>query len=460
MTPEVLNNRYRVVRVLASGGFGETFLAEDTFLPSKRLCVLKQLRLMTNNAQVYQIVQERFQREAAILEELGRSSSQIPELYAYFEEGGRFYLVQEWIEGHTLADIVHIEGAFSEEEVRELLEKTLTVLDYIHARRIIHRDIKPDNIIIRHGDAKPVLIDFGAVKETVGTVLNSQGHTVSSIVIGTPGYMPPEQAAGRPVFSSDLYSLGLTAIYLLTGKKPQDLEVDPITGDLLWRSLVPQVSYSLAEILDKVIQYHPRDRFPVAQDLLNVLQSNLPFSTSIPSIPPTQTIPASASDPSRHPSLPPQSPSFPSTPPVIPTPLPAAPAQPPTPLPASASSPSLTSPAQLPTPLPYIPPTLPTPLPTPVLSPSARTPASTPFTPAASSGIPATITASPFSPVPAVVPHTRVSTTAPPPARLPSSPQRVHFWVAGGLVATLVRPPREAMRSSTIICLVKPQKKV
>ncbi|MGH2414577.1 MAG: protein kinase domain-containing protein, partial [Microcystaceae cyanobacterium] len=195
----LLNNRYQIIRSLGSGGFGETFLAEDTQMPSLRRCVIKQLKPIHNNPQIYQLVQERFQREAAILEELGGSSNQIPALYAYFQLNELFYLVQEYIEGNTLTAKVKQQGVFSESAVRELLVTLLPVLEYIHSRHIVHRDIKPDNIILRHRDEKPVLIDFGAVRETMSTVINSQGSLASSIIIGTPGYMPSEQAMGKPV---------------------------------------------------------------------------------------------------------------------------------------------------------------------------------------------------------------------------------------------------------------------
>ncbi|HEY9663030.1 MAG TPA: serine/threonine-protein kinase, partial [Allocoleopsis sp.] len=192
MMPTLLNDRYRVIRVLAKGGFGETFLVEDSFLPSKRLCVLKQLKLVADDPQVHLLAQNRFQREAAILEELGEACEQIPALYAYFEENDQFYLVQEWIEGQTLSDKVRAEGLFSEVMIRQLLADILPVLCFIHDRGIIHRDIKPSNIILRRTTGQPVLIDFGAVKEPVTTLLNAHGYTMSSIVIGTPGYMPAE----------------------------------------------------------------------------------------------------------------------------------------------------------------------------------------------------------------------------------------------------------------------------
>ncbi|AFY50322.1 serine/threonine protein kinase [Nostoc sp. PCC 7524] len=284
MTINLLNDRYQVIRTLGAGGFGETYLAEDTYMPSKRLCVVKQLRPIQNNPQIYQLVQERFQREAAILEELGGSTDQIPTLYAYFCADEQFYLVQEWIEGDTLTKKVQQQGLLSADVVQELLVNLLPILEYVHSKQIIHRDIKPDNIILRYGDGKPVLIDFGAVRESMGTVVNSQGNTTSSIVIGTPGYMPSEQAAGRAVYSSDLYSLGLTAIYLLTGMQPQQLDIDSQTGEIIWRNYVNNISPFIASVIDQAIAYHPRDRYPTARAMLDALQS------TIYSIPPTQAV--------------------------------------------------------------------------------------------------------------------------------------------------------------------------
>ncbi|HEY9297219.1 MAG TPA: serine/threonine-protein kinase, partial [Phormidium sp.] len=214
--PTFLNNRYQIIQALASGGFGQTFLAEDTHLPSRRRCVIKQLKPIANNAQVYQLTKQRFQREATILEKLGESHDQIPQLYAYFEENQEFYLVQELIEGETLTPQVQKQGKLSARTVQKILLDILPILDFIHSQGIIHRDIKPDNIILRQRDSKPVLIDFGALKETMMTMANSQGNPTHSMVIGTPGFMPSEQAAGKPIYSSDLYSVGLTAIYLLT----------------------------------------------------------------------------------------------------------------------------------------------------------------------------------------------------------------------------------------------------
>ncbi|MBD2336826.1 protein kinase [Calothrix sp. FACHB-156] len=273
MTITLLNNRYQVIQVLGAGGFGETFLAEDTHMPSRRRCVIKQLKPISNDPQTYQIIQQRFEREAATLENLGKSSDQIPELYAYFSEKGQFYLVQEWIHGQTLRDIVTANNQVSETAVREILFSLLPVLEYIHSKGIIHRDIKPDNIIVRSPDSKPVLIDFGAVKETIRSVVTSPGSPANSMVIGTPGYMSSEQALGRPVYATDIYSLGLTAIYLLTGKQPQELETNQQTGEILWRDYAPNVSPSLAQVLDQATKPNASDRYTTASKMLYALQS-------------------------------------------------------------------------------------------------------------------------------------------------------------------------------------------
>ncbi|MEL6501426.1 MAG: serine/threonine-protein kinase, partial [Cyanobacteria bacterium J06623_1] len=264
----LLNNRYRIIKTLGRGGFGETYLTEDTHMPSGRKCVLKQLKPMVKQPKMPLWMKERFQREAAILEELGDGSSQIPQLYAYFSEDDKFYLVQEWIEGLTLNQYWEQEGNLHRDEVRQILTQLLPVLDYVHSRRIIHRDIKPENIILRRGDNLPFLIDFGAVKEAIATEVNGNSESTYSASIGTPGYMASEQAAGRPIYSSDLYSLGLTAIFLLTGLAPHELETDPRDGEIIWREHAANLDDELAEIIDRAIKFHPRDRFATAQAML------------------------------------------------------------------------------------------------------------------------------------------------------------------------------------------------
>lgn len=282
MTTTLLNNRYQVIQVLGAGGFGETFLAEDIHMPSRRRCVIKQLKPITNDPKTYQLIQQRFEREAATLEFLGEGSDQIPKLYAYFSENGQFYLVQEWIQGHTLTQVVQSKGVLSETQVWQILSSLLSVLNYVHSKGIIHRDIKPDNIILQSQNNKPVLIDFGAVKETVRSIMTPSGNLTQSLVIGTPGYMPSEQAIGRPVYGTDLFSLGMTAIYLLIGRHPHELETHPQTGEVIWHNQAPKVSPHLAMVLNQAIKPHANERYTTASKMLYALQS----ATSPPTITP------------------------------------------------------------------------------------------------------------------------------------------------------------------------------
>ncbi|OAB61063.1 hypothetical protein AY599_23270 [Leptolyngbya valderiana BDU 20041] len=268
MVSQLLNNRYLALETLGTGGFGQTYLAEDTHLPSRRRCVIKQLQQVTQTPDRYADVCTRFEREAAVLEELGEEHPQIPRLYAYFSEAGRFYLVQEWIDGDTLLQQVQQRGLWNEGAVVRLLRQILPVLDFIHSRHIVHRDVKPENIVVRRKDDLPVLIDFGAVKEAVNA---PELPTKSSVVIGTPGFMSSEQAAGRPTYASDLYSLALTAIYLLSGTLPQDIAVDRRTGELRWREVVPNLRGNLATTLERAVRFHPRDRFSSASEMLAAL---------------------------------------------------------------------------------------------------------------------------------------------------------------------------------------------
>jgi serine/threonine protein kinase, bacterial len=280
MNAALINNRYRILETLGRGGFGETYLAEDLHLPSGRKCVLKQLKPIVEQPTIPLWMKERFQREAAILEELGAASEQIPQLYAYFSEQEQFYLVQEWIEGETLAQKWQRQGNLSGAEVTRILAQILPVLEFIHSRKIVHRDIKPENIILRKGDLLPVLIDFGAVKEAMATTVRHNSNSAFSAAIGTPGYMSSEQAAGRPLYSSDLYSLSLTAIFLLTGKSPQELEINPQTGEIIWQKYAQKIDRSLVEILTRAISFHPRDRFAQAGEMLAALKPNLNLSQS------------------------------------------------------------------------------------------------------------------------------------------------------------------------------------
>jgi eukaryotic-like serine/threonine-protein kinase len=281
----LLKNQYRLLQELGSGAFGKTYLAEDTHSPSNRRCVIKHLT-WNNDPRMAQLVRDRFQREAAILEMIGRGSQGgIPELFAYFIDNEQYYLVQEWIDGETLTQKLKREGPQPEHIVKTILLGALQALDYIHTRPtpIIHRDIKPDNVMIRRANGQPVLIDFGVVKEV--TQIEPGGAQASTIMVGTSGFMPLEQAAGRPVFASDIFSLGMTAITLLTGKHPREL-TDLQSGDLVWRSLAPHVSSGFANALDIATRRFDRERFQSAKDMAAALQMASQPGTSGPRLNP------------------------------------------------------------------------------------------------------------------------------------------------------------------------------
>jgi len=163
---EIINGRYEIIDTLGKGGFGETFIAKDTQMPSAKLVVIKKLKPLDSQNTNLELVQNLFAKEAQVLEQLGQNCTQIPTLYAYLIEDGEFYLIQEHIEGESLADI----GIINFARCEAILSSLLNTLKYIHSQNIIHRDIKPENIIIRKSDGLPVLIDFGAVKETMGAM--------------------------------------------------------------------------------------------------------------------------------------------------------------------------------------------------------------------------------------------------------------------------------------------------
>ncbi len=245
-----MGDRYRAIQPIAAGGFGRTFLAIDEYKPSKPRCVIKQFhpdaKISSNSSPK---ASQLFRQEAIQLEQLGQHP-QIPDLLATFEQEGRQYLVQEFIDGQNLADELALCGPFTETQIRELLNNLLPVLQYVHDRQVIHRDIKPENIIRRRSDGQLVLVDFGSAKAVTGTSLGRSGT-----VIGSAGYAAPEQAIGKPTFASDLYSLGITCIHLMTQIDPFEL-FDSREGAWVWPDYLVDnpASDSLRRVLDKMLQ--------------------------------------------------------------------------------------------------------------------------------------------------------------------------------------------------------------
>lgn len=269
----LLRDRYLVLKILGQGGFGATFLAAQVTLPGKPTCVIKQLRPSTTSPGFVEMARELFRREAETLGRLG-SHPQVPSLLDYFEDNRHFYLIQEYISGANLQQIVKRKGRLSETEVKQFLSEILPMLAHIHSQQVIHRDIKPANLIRREVDGKLVLIDFGAVKTQVNAAMathHSEQGALTSFAVGTPGFASPEQMAMRPVYASDIYSLGATCLYLLTGKSPKDLDYNPATGTMNWRKYV-KVSDHFASVLEKMLETGVRDRYQSAEEVLRALE--------------------------------------------------------------------------------------------------------------------------------------------------------------------------------------------
>ncbi len=266
MIGKLLDHRYQVVRVLATGGFGQTYIAQDTRRPGNPICVVKHLKPTSSDPRVFETAKRLFSSEAETLEQLG-NHDQIPRLLAYFDENQEFYLVQEYIEGHTLTEELTLGQQWTESQVMQLLQEVLGILEFVHHQGVIHRDIKPDNIIRRVSDNKLVLVDFGAVKQLRSPLVTAGGQPTATVAIGTPGYMPTEQGQGKPRPNSDIYSLGIIAIQALTGVSAAQLQENPETGEILWQHLT-HVNYRLAAVLTKMVRYHFKDRYQSATEAL------------------------------------------------------------------------------------------------------------------------------------------------------------------------------------------------
>jgi len=284
----VLQNRYKIIQILGQGGFGRTYLAEDQ-RRFNEFCAIKELIPNTVDPVAWQKAQELFLREATILYQI--QHPQVPQFRERFEQDQRLFLVQDYVAGKTYRSLLDerkaVGSAFTEQEVLQLMRSLLPVLEHIHSRGIIHRDISPDNIILRDLDNKPVLIDFGVVKE-LATRLQAGNPTAPATYVGKLGYSPSEQMqTGQAYPSSDLYALAVTAIVLLTGREPQEL-FDENLLSWNWQRWVT-VSPHFAQILNRMLSFRPGDRFSSATEVAQALaypgQQTPLIPASIPAAP-------------------------------------------------------------------------------------------------------------------------------------------------------------------------------
>ncbi len=306
----VLRERYYIAQELGRSDFSITYLAEDRDLPGHPRCIVKRLQpqlgtsMLGQNSRSWQSAQKRFISEAVTLQRLGKHP-QIPQLLAYFEENQEFFLVQEFIEGENLEQEVK-QHLLSETKAIALLKEVLKILDFVHQQNVIHQDIKPSNIIRRSNDGQIFLIDFGVVKN-ITLPLEPQQSANSLKIIGTQGYMPPEQLEGNPNVTSDLYALGKTAIYALTGQLPPERRDSPtreldsdetVLQEETAINTLTRISPRLSNILTKMIDYRHQERYQSAIEVLTDLEREEkvitlppPFLVSPPYLPDEQLEP-------------------------------------------------------------------------------------------------------------------------------------------------------------------------
>lgn len=271
MIGQILARRYQIIRHLGEGAFAQTYLAKDLLRPHQDSCVVKHLKPQATDAFTLQAARRLFETEAQVLNRLG-NHQQIPSLLAHFEENQEFYLVQDFIDGESLSDELILGKQLSEPEVIELLEGILEVLVFVHKKGVIHRDLKPSNLIRRRQDNKLVLIDFGAVKQISTQLVDEKGLTSFTVAVGTDGYMPPEQASGKPRLASDIYAVGMIGIRALTGITPRELPEEWKTGKILWQKSL-RISRSLTRVLDKMVRSQFSQRYPSAPEALQAVRA-------------------------------------------------------------------------------------------------------------------------------------------------------------------------------------------
>ena len=267
----VLKGRYAVRSTIGQGGMGRTYLAQD-LERFNETCVLKEFIPPQDSQEVTEKAKELFRREASVLYQIRHP--QVPEFRATFESEGRLLLVQDYVEGknyrNLLLDRLKAGQTFSENEIFALMQQLLPVLSYLHGHNIIHRDISPENLMLRSQDNLPVLIDFGVVQET-NAKLNSQMGIPSATVAGKAGYAPPEQLqSGNAYANSDLYALAVTSIVLLTGREPSEL-FDSINLAWDWQQFA-NVNPAFARVINQMLSYKPTNRYRSADEVMQALQ--------------------------------------------------------------------------------------------------------------------------------------------------------------------------------------------
>jgi len=259
-----LQAQYHVVRLLGRGGMGSVYLARDLTLD--REVAIKVVKTESYEPELH----DRLRREARTAAKL--SHPNIVPLHAFGEVEGMPYFVMGYVRGESLATRLRRDGKLPEEEARRILADLAEALDHAHRQGVVHRDVKPDNVLLDDESGRALLTDFGVAK----ALGRSETLTAAGSVVGTPHYMSPEQAAGRADIDgrSDLYSLGVMAYAMLTGRLPFEgkTAADVLAKHLTQepprlRALAPTLSDSTLQAVERCLAKDPARRWPDARSL-------------------------------------------------------------------------------------------------------------------------------------------------------------------------------------------------
>jgi eukaryotic-like serine/threonine-protein kinase len=308
MLGRILKNQYRIIQQLGRGGLGTAYLVED-LNPEYKIpprFVVKHLQPDYSGCKsqrekdgLWKKALELFEREAKVLQKLGRCTTQIPTLEDFFAEDDQFYIVQEWIEGETLSKEMIYGVGWTQQKTIQLLIEILEPLQFCHAEGVIHRDLKPDNLMRRRRNGELVIIDFGAVREVTQHLTPMvTGHLRPITQIGTLGYASGEQLKGSPVPASDIYAVGAIGMQAMTGIYPHEVYFDAAIGIFAWQKVPGCYATSVfANVLNRMLADSADVRYPDASAALAALKPlvSAPVNQTHNPSPPPVSPPASPS---------------------------------------------------------------------------------------------------------------------------------------------------------------------
>jgi WD40 repeat protein len=269
MLGQLLDDRYQVIQSLGTSRYSQVYIAKDVTQPGSPQCKISCFRPVNTDYASMEAAREIFQNEVQKLHHLGSHYDRVPFVLSAFEYNKDFYLIEDAIEGRSLGDELAVGNLLSEVEAISMVIDVLKTLQVAHEEQLIHGDINPSNLIAcsrEHSSDNPkiILVNFAGLRKICNPLLPMQ----SVPLLGTPSYMPTEQAQGDEQPSCDLYALGLTTIQALTGKHPSQMEVNAAIGAIAWHDNI-NISSKLADILDRMVKLNPEERYQSATEVLS-----------------------------------------------------------------------------------------------------------------------------------------------------------------------------------------------